>query len=168
MAKIDRICRIVVAALVLWMAAVTMPAAAPKDEVAALQAKIEQLYRQGKYADAVPLTQRLLVIYENLRGAEDPNFVAALNNLAFLYYYQGRYTDAEPLFKRSLAIHEKAVGPDHPDVAKALHGLAALYKSQGRYADAEPLYRRALVIDEKALIGGSAPLLRVKTCATSG
>jgi tetratricopeptide (TPR) repeat protein len=49
-----------------------------------------------------------------LRGPEDQDVAASLNNLAALYYKQGHYAEAEPLYKRALAIDEKAIGPEHP------------------------------------------------------
>ena len=61
---------------------------------------------QGKYAEAEPLYQRSLAIWEKALGPEHPNVAASLNNLAFLYNNQGKYAEAEPLHKRALAIME--------------------------------------------------------------
>jgi tetratricopeptide (TPR) repeat protein len=116
-----------------------------------LNKRFIELYRAGKFAEAVPLAQQALAIYEKALGPDHPDVAQALNNLATLYYNQGRTAEAEPLYKRSLAIREKALGPDHPDVAQALNNLALLYKQQGRYAEAEPLHKRSLAIREKAL-----------------
>src|SRR6516162_7404153 len=149
---IARMSRIIVAAVVLWTSPAIMPAtAAPRDEAAALQTKVDELYYAGKYADAIPLAQRVLALRENALGPNHLAVATSLNNLAELYRNQGRYADAEPLYKRSLAIREKALGRDHPDVALSLNNLAVLYYNQGRYADAEPLYQRSLPIREKAL-----------------
>ena len=116
-----------------------------------LNAQVNQLYQQGKFADAVPLAQESVRVAEATFGLVHPNVASSLNNLALLYDEQGHYADAEPLFKRALIIKEKAFGPDHPAVATLLNNLALLYKEQGRYADAEPLFKHALMIDEKAL-----------------
>jgi tetratricopeptide (TPR) repeat protein len=116
-----------------------------------LNKKVVELYQAGKYAEAIPLAQQALAIYEKALGPDHPDVPTALTNLAALHYQQGRYVEAEPLLKRALAIREKALGPDHPDVATALNNLAELYRDQGRYAEAEPLYKRALAIWEKAL-----------------
>jgi tetratricopeptide (TPR) repeat protein len=106
---------------------------------------------RGKYAEAEPLFQRALAIYEKALGPDHPYVAASLNNLAGLYHNQGKYAAAEPLYQRALAIYEKALGPDHPDVATSLNGLAELYRNQGKYAAAEPLYQRSRAIWEKAL-----------------
>jgi CHAT domain-containing protein/Tfp pilus assembly protein PilF len=116
-----------------------------------LNTKISELYKAGKFAQAIPLAHRLLAIRQKLLGPDHPEVATALSNLAAFYHFQGRYAEAEPLYKRSLAIREKALGRDDPVVAESLSNLAMLYKNQGRYAEAEPLFKRALAIEEKAL-----------------
>ena len=73
------------------------------------------LYRnQGKYAEAEPLYQRSLAIWEKALGKDHPDVATSLNNLAVLYHNQGKYAEAEPLYQRSLAIKEKALGKTIP------------------------------------------------------
>ena len=87
------------------------------------------LYRaQGRYADAEPLYQRSLAIWEKALGPEHPDVAQSLNNLARLYDTQGRYADAEPLCQRSLAIWETTLGPEHPAVATVLENYAFLLR----------------------------------------
>jgi len=109
------------------------------------------LRERGQYVDAEPLLVRALAICEQLLGAEHPDIVLALNNLAELYQRQGKYEPAEPLYQRALLICEQLLGSEHPYTAEALHGLAELYQQEGKYEQAEPLYRRALAIREKRL-----------------
>jgi CHAT domain-containing protein/tetratricopeptide (TPR) repeat protein len=132
-------------------ACLTAPSSAQKGETAALSAKITELSRAGKYAEALTLAQRQLEGLEKTRGPFDRDVAAALNNLAELYGHQGQDAAAEPLLKRSIAILEKAVGLDSPVMAPELNNLAALYQRQERYADAEPLFKRALAMREKSL-----------------
>ena len=106
---------------------------------------------QAKYAEAEPLYQRSLAIYEKALGPDHPDAATILNNLAELYHSQEKFAEAEPLYQRSLAILEKALGPDHPNVARSLNNLAELYRSQRKYAEAVPLLQRSLAIFEKAL-----------------
>jgi CHAT domain-containing protein/tetratricopeptide (TPR) repeat protein len=124
---------------------------AQTNEAAALHAKVVELYRAGKYSEALPFAQRELANAEKTFGPDHADVVAKLNNLAAIYQNLGRYADAEPLYRRLLAIREKALGPDHPDVALSLNYLAVIYQNLGRYADAEPLSKRSLAIREKAL-----------------
>ena len=113
---------------------------------------LAELYRaQGKYAEAEPLYQRALAIWEKALGPEHPIVATSLNNLALLYRDQGKYAEAEPLLQRALAIYEEVLGPEHPNVAAGLNNLAQLYDAQGKYAEAEPRYKRALKIVENVL-----------------
>lgn len=134
--------------LTLGLASATFAQLRKADE---LNKKISELYQAGKFAEAIPLAQRVLAVRQKALGPDHPDIATALNNLAALYDFLGRYSEAEPLYKRSLTIRIKALGSDDPDVATSLNNLAMLYKNQGRYAEAEPLFKRALTIDEKQL-----------------
>ena len=109
------------------------------------------LNERAQYAEAEPLYQRALDIYQQALGLDHPYTAMSLNNLAELYRVQGRYAEAEPLYQLALDIAEKALGPEHPDTATSLNNLALFYNSQGRHAEAEPLFQRALDIFETAL-----------------
>ena len=109
------------------------------------------LQARVRYAEAEPLYQRALYIWEKVLGVEHPAVAAGLNNLAGFYYVQGQYERAETLYQRALRIREQALGAEHPDVAQSLNNLALLYDAQGQYERAETLYQRALRIREKAL-----------------
>src|SRR5689334_626121 len=133
-----KFCRIVMV-IVLALVCASNAVAQKKDELAratALNQQVLQLYRQGRYADAIPLARQVLAIREKEFGTDHPSVANILSNLAVLYDGQGRYAEAEPLYKRSLTINEKALGPDHPDVATSLNYLGLLYYRQGRYAEA--------------------------------
>ncbi|NEO52816.1 MAG: tetratricopeptide repeat protein [Okeania sp. SIO3B5] len=113
-----------------------------------------ELYKQGKYDEAVPLLEQSLAIRKGVLGDEHLGVATSLNNLAELYKSQGRYTEAEPLFKQALEMRQKLLGTKHPDVAESLKNLAALYSSQGRYTKALSLYQLALkMILEKEQLG---------------
>ncbi len=51
-------------------------------------------YDQGKYAEAEPLNQRALAIWEKALGPEHPDVARSLNNLAMVYTDQGKYEEA--------------------------------------------------------------------------
>lgn len=108
------------------------------------------LQERSQYAEAEPLFQRALAIWEQAMGSTHPVTANGLNNLAALYHNQGRYEEAEPLFQRALVIKVQVLGLTHRDTVLSLDNLAALYQSQGRYMEAEPLYRCALAIWEQA------------------
>src|SRR6266536_2853967 len=90
--------------LTLWLAlatstCLTAPSLAQKGDASALGAKIMELSRAGKYAEAVPLAQRQLNTAEKAYGPVHRDVAAALNNLGLLYGDQGRDSEAEPLLQ---------------------------------------------------------------------
>ena len=48
-------------------------------------------------------------------GAEHPQTLVSVNNLAGLYERQGRYGEAEPLYRRAVLGAERVLGADHPN-----------------------------------------------------
>jgi CHAT domain-containing protein/Tfp pilus assembly protein PilF len=136
------------AALALWPCSLAL---AQSKQADAISARVEELYKAGKYADALPLAQQALAVAEEEVGRENWTLARPLNNLAQIYERQGRLADAELMYRRALALYEKAVGANHPYVATALDNVADVLAAENRAADAEPLYKRALAIREKAL-----------------
>jgi tetratricopeptide (TPR) repeat protein len=112
---------------------------------------IIELYKAGKYSDAISHAEALVRVSEKAFGRDDPRVGRVLIVLAFFFHDQGRYAEAEPLYRRALAIGVKAAGREPPDDAIALNNLAFLYRQQGRFTEAEQLYRRSLAIFEDAL-----------------
>src|SRR5262245_16564891 len=78
------------------------------------------LTNAARYAEAEPLLNRALAIYEKALGPEHPNTAGSLNRLAVRNDSQGRYGEAEPLYNRALAICEKALGLEHPNTVDVL------------------------------------------------
>jgi CHAT domain-containing protein/Tfp pilus assembly protein PilF len=134
------------------------PSSAQKGDLAATSAKIIELGRAGKYAEATALAKAQLESLEKKYGPAHRYVGAALTNLAQAYGNQGRDGEAEPLLKRAIAILEKTAGLDSPEIASALTNLAALYQRQERYAEAGPLFKRALAARERSLPPGHPDL----------
>jgi CHAT domain-containing protein/Flp pilus assembly protein TadD len=128
------------------------PSPAPHlSEADKLDRQVQELFKAGKYSEAIPPATQSLHLREKTLGPEHPSTATSLNNLAELYDKMGDYPKAEPLLQRALKIYEKALGPDHPYTLSSLTNLAELYYVMGNYAEAEPLLQRALKIREKVL-----------------
>src|SRR5271165_2462313 len=121
------------------------------DDLEALNQRIFQLFKQGKYQEAIPLAEKAVEITRRLRGPEDTKTATSLNSLALLYWKMGEYAKAEPLYQEALRIRQKVLGPEHPSTATSLNNLAMLYDHMAEYAKAEPLYLEALRINQKVL-----------------
>lgn len=110
----------------------------------------DQLFAEGRYAEALSRYQRVLSARLATDNTADEIIVASLNRVATSLEKLGRYAEAEPIYRRALLVCEKALGTEHLEVSFRLYGLASLLEKAGRYAEAEPLFRRALAISEKA------------------
>ncbi|KZP22291.1 TPR-like protein [Athelia psychrophila] len=111
---------------------------------------------RGRYNEAETLLVRVLYgralqAQEKQLGADHPDTMAIVNNLALLHESQGKLDEAESLYARALAGKEKQLGADHPDTLATVGNLAGLYETQGKLDEAESLYARALAGLEKQL-----------------
>ena len=107
---------------------------AGEDEAGTLTQQMKELYRAGKYQEALPLAQKSLALREKEFGPDDANVAMPLNDLGTIHYNLGQYAVAELLYKRSLTIREKTLGPDHAEVAAVLNNLGELYRVKERYS----------------------------------
>ena len=121
-----------------------------------LNQQVIELYKQGKYSEAIPLAQEALRIRQQVLGKEHADVANSLNNLGLLYQSMGRYQQAEPLYTQALEMKRRLLGDEHPSVANSLNNLAGLYQAMGRYEQAEPLYTQALEIFRR-LLGDEHP-----------
>jgi CHAT domain-containing protein len=107
------------------------------------------LWRAGKIAEAIPLSERSLAIREKELGAEDLDVAGSLANLAGIVLESGDYERGVSLLERALKIREKFLGPEHLDLTISLANLGEGYRVLGDYAKAEQFQQRALAIREK-------------------
>ncbi|MBI4342714.1 MAG: tetratricopeptide repeat protein [Candidatus Omnitrophica bacterium] len=133
-------------------------AEAPTRSLDELVGQVTALYREHRFAEAVPIAEEAIGVAERTYGPEHPVVAISLNNLAGLYAAQGQYGQAEPLYQQALAIKWKVLGPAHPGIAPTLNNFAGLYAAQGRYTDAELLYIHAINL-LAASVGAKHPLV---------
>jgi tetratricopeptide (TPR) repeat protein len=72
----------------------TGPAITQSDDVSTLLKRMEALYNQGKYEEAMPLAERTL-------GLDHLSVAASLCNLGEVYRKQDHYIDGIPLYERT-------------------------------------------------------------------
>ena len=112
-----------------FLASISLPGLAQED-LAALNSRVEELYGESDYAEAMKVAKQLVEVAERQLGPDHPDTVGYLANVALLYHTQGQYAEAEPLLKRSLAIFEKTLGPDHPNTKRCRENLSKLHDDQ--------------------------------------
>lgn len=119
------------------------------DNIATLSRQVTELQNAGKYAEALPLAERVAALVKARRGEASADYATALEQVAVTYFFQSRYTDAEPVYQQVLALREKANGPEHPSALAVLDSLASIYRFSNRPQLAEPLLKRTLAIRER-------------------
>ena len=96
--------QIITLAVVLCLTAAEAYAQGAGIEWERLNRVVVELYRAGKYDDAVAVAKKALEIAEENVGPGHPNVAMSLNNLALLYRATGRIAEAERLEERAARI----------------------------------------------------------------
>jgi tetratricopeptide (TPR) repeat protein len=103
---------------------------------------------QGHYRQA---REQLLLVRDGLQklvGANSPQLVGPLTDLAQLYEVLGDHLAAEALWRDILQLHDQALPAEHLQHAQDRLRLALCLRSQGEYAEARALVRRAILLLE--------------------
>ena len=64
---------------------------------------------------------------KKLLGAEHPDTLLSMRNLASTYRNQGRWNEAEQLQVQVMDMTKKLLGAEHPDTLLSMENLAATY-----------------------------------------
>jgi serine/threonine protein kinase/tetratricopeptide (TPR) repeat protein len=90
-------------------------------------------------------------LYTRHRGADHPDTLTSMHNLARAHQDLGRYADAFELYEQTLALRKTKLGPGHPDTLRSMTGLACAHASLGRHGDALQLRQETLTLMTAAL-----------------
>jgi len=116
-----------------------------------LAGRIDRLFADARYAEAVPLARALVSAREAALGPGHHEVGIALNTLAIALHECGSYAEARALFERALAIMAREVGEDDPNHAMVLDNLARLLDDMGDSATARGLFDRAVAALTRSL-----------------
>lgn len=121
-------------------------------ETGSVRHRLAYLYElRGELGAAVALYREGLAAREAQLGAEDPQLIPWLANLAGALQAVHRLADAEQAYRRALKIAQLRLGLRHPVTAVCCDQLAGIRYACADYAQAEALYREGLAITEAAL-----------------
>jgi serine/threonine protein kinase/Tfp pilus assembly protein PilF len=98
----------------------------------------------GLYSKSEPLLRRALEIRRRALGAQAPETLNSMGNLAEVLEEESRYTEAEKLMRETLDGRRIQLGSEHRDTLTAMSGLAQILNSEGRFPEAEKLNRQVL------------------------
>lgn len=134
------------AAWVLCAGAVVVADTAHLDEV-------RSLLEDGRYADAVRVSERNAAAIETTEGRDSLEYAEALDLLVEARRRNGIFMDPETrrFGAAAVAIKESRLGSEHPAVARSLTRWASALRDRGDYAEAIEAYERALRIETGSL-----------------
>jgi tetratricopeptide (TPR) repeat protein len=136
------------ACLWIFLTAPCLAADPAKTDPEQLNEEFQRLYKQGRYREALPLGNEVIVVRTRVLGSEHPKTLLIKNNVAATYHALGDYWKAEPLLKEITAVLEKRM-PDDEQTVIAIVNLGSLYRVRRDFGKAEPLYRKALSLGER-------------------
>ena len=121
------------------------------NEATEMTKSVAQLFKEGKFDEALPLAKRALEIRERLLPRNDPRVANSLSFLGDVYLAKREYDNARKTFERLLHLQEELVGPTDVRLANTLDRLALLYYEDEKPLKAEEFYQRSLTLREQAL-----------------
>src|SRR5262245_27411147 len=108
--------------LVFLIAVSAIPLQAQDSRWKQLQSAGEDLFNQGRYAEAQGMFEGALAEGERF-STTDPRRLQSMSFLAMTYQQQGRLGQADSLYERLLSLLEKTAVPEDGFVAKVLNNL---------------------------------------------
>jgi tetratricopeptide (TPR) repeat protein len=106
---------------------------------------------QGDHVGARRLEERVLEVKTRVLGAEHPNTLTAMSNLASTLKAQGDHAGARRLQERVLEARTRLLGTEHEDTLTSMNNLASTLRAQGDDAGARRLHERILEMRTRLL-----------------
>ena len=82
-----------------------------------LEKKIERLYTETKYHDALVITQQIFQIVKENYDLSHPFFTLTITNLGNLYQEIGNYVEARSYLEKALEIRQEILEENHPHIS---------------------------------------------------
>ncbi|KAF2264951.1 kinesin light chain 3 [Lojkania enalia] len=120
--------------------------------------KAEELFTQNQeqWKEAEELEVQLVKGRKTKLGANHPDTLSSMANLAATYRSQERWKKVEELFLQVIETRKTKLGSDHPDTLANMTDLASTYWVQGRWKEAEELFVQVMET-RKTKLGADHP-----------
>jgi TonB family protein len=121
------------------------PAAAVTDaERISANQQFREAFDARKYAEALPLAQKVVDLTTEQYGKEARALVNPLTNLGTVHYRLKDYPAAEKEYQSAVDILEKTAGAADRQLLRPLQGLGAAHFAESEYVDASVALKRAI------------------------
>jgi hypothetical protein len=106
---------------------------------------------------------QVMEVRKRVLGAEHPDTLASMHNLAVTFSDQGRWTEAEALQVQVMEVKKRVLGTEHPGTLTSMYNLAWTRKGRGRDAEARKLMEQCVAAQTR-ILGANHPST-VNSCA---
>lgn len=106
--------------------------------------QFREAFDARRYAEALPLAQKVVDLTEEQYGKDARALVNPLTNLGTVHYRLKDYTAAEKEYQRSVEILERTAGATDRQLLRPLQGLGAAHYAESEYVDASVALKRAI------------------------
>jgi len=113
-------------------------------------------FEAGQAAQAEPLFRQCGRVLHRILGAEHPDTLTSMTNLAETLRAQGDHTGARALQEEVLEIERRILGAEHPATMTSMNNLAGTLWAQGDHAGARMLQEEALEVRLR-ILGAAHP-----------
>nr|MCU0957826.1 tetratricopeptide repeat-containing serine/threonine-protein kinase [Hydrogenophaga sp.] len=126
-----------------------------------MQTLAQNLNRQDRRDEALPLLEEILRQREALLGRDTSDVQIALNELGNTLQDAGRIDEAIARYRQAVAVGERVYGPDHLGLSHALNNLGTALED-AEQAEAEAVLRRSLALRRARLPAGDLAIARAE------
>ena len=116
-----------------------------------LNRRYDQYDTEGRWKLCLPFAQAKVELCRCAYGAEDPETLTALSNLAVTYGNLGRHEDALKMQEQVYALRRHVLGEEHPDTLGIMNNLAYTYGNLGRYKEALKMQEQIYELSRRVL-----------------
>jgi tetratricopeptide (TPR) repeat protein len=108
-------------------------------------------YERGDYAGASRIQQEEMDARRRLLGADHPDTLVAIGNLALTLYFQGKLAEARALQEPLVEAARRVLGTEHRGTRMAMNNLGLTLLAQGDFAAARTLHSQVLETSRRVL-----------------
>ncbi|KAK9829532.1 hypothetical protein WJX72_006350 [[Myrmecia] bisecta] len=105
----------------------------------------------GQTDDAAATYTQVLEIRQQLLGAEHPDTLASMNDLAVTFSTLGQPGRAAETHGQVLEVRERVLGPEHPDTLTSMYNLACALSALGQLKRVTALHQQAYEARQQVL-----------------
>jgi tetratricopeptide (TPR) repeat protein len=103
--------------------------------------------RRGEHEGAEDMFRRALAIDRAALGADHPQVIHNMHNLAVVLQSRGKLAEARPLYEESIALFRRVLGEKHPDTLDALGNYGRFLQASGNLAGAGDVFKQTLALN---------------------